>query len=707
MNKIYLLVAFFSVPFFSYADESDTFFDLNLEELSRISVVTAASGFEQKVSRAPANVTVITSEQWQTSGARTLSDILATVPGVHIGKPPIQYKHKKIILRGLTGDDSAQIKLLIDGEPFDYMQSGGLFSGFHLPLTAFKRVEIVKGPGSAIYGADAYGGVINLVSYKEGESEAVVGARAGSFGTYDVFARKDFLLSGASLQLSLDYSRSDDDKNKVVSSDLQTVFDNIFGTNASNAPGRIDEHHEVFSAMAKWHWQKADLELFTWRNLGSGSAGGIAQALDPDARISAYFNHYKFRYDLSTFIAGKLTATVSYKEQASKSYLHVFPSGSVLPIGQDGNLDFVSPTSFTYFSDGYIGTPSPKGISVTYRLTHLFNITDSHLFRWESGYEQQKFRTFESKNFGPGILNGDELIVDGQLTNVTGTPYIYLPDVDRNFYYLSLQDEWQLRKNVQLTMGLRYDNYSDFGATTNPRVGLLWQTSDSLSLKFFAGTAIKSPSISQLYAQNNPVGLGNPKLQPETVKTIETGLALEYFINEDLLLSASLFSYHAKDLVEFAFDEQRQGNVAQNIGEQKGKGAEFTIKWKPIKNVIIDGNYSYLSSKDGMEKLTADIPFNMAYLAMNWQISDNWYWNINAKLIANRVRSDGDMRKKLPSYVWSTSRLERRDILDGVDASLIVNNLLDKRAKEPSRGSIADDFPLIGRQIFLEFSYNF
>ncbi len=101
-----------------------------------------------------------------------------------------------------------------------------------------------------------------------------------------------------------------------------------------------------------------------------------------------------------------------------------------------------------------------------------------------------------------------------------------------------------MHQNVQLTLGVRYDNYSDFGETINPRVGLIWQTSDDLSIKFFAGTAIKSPSISQLNAQNNPVGLGNPKLKPETVKTIETGMTFEYFVNENFLLSASLFDYH-------------------------------------------------------------------------------------------------------------------------------------------------------------------
>jgi outer membrane receptor for ferrienterochelin and colicins len=141
----------------SNSNSDESLFGLNLVELMAQQVVVAASGFEQKTSQAPATVTVITAAQWQLMGARHLTDVLATVPGFHIGKPPIDVKHTKFVIRGLSGQSSSQIKVLIDGEPFEFIQDNGLFSGFEVPLTSFERIEVVKGPGSAIYGADAFG----------------------------------------------------------------------------------------------------------------------------------------------------------------------------------------------------------------------------------------------------------------------------------------------------------------------------------------------------------------------------------------------------------------------------------------------------------------------------------------------------------------------------------------------------------------------
>ena len=87
--------------------------------------------------------------------------------------------------------------------------------------------------------------------------------------------------------------------------------------------------------------------------------------------------------------------------------------------------------------------------------------------------------------------------------------------------HLSLQDEWQLAPDWELTAGVRYDHYSDFGATLNPRAALVWQTSPRLTSKILYGRAFRAPAFDTLYAQNNPVGLGNDSLDPETIDTIE------------------------------------------------------------------------------------------------------------------------------------------------------------------------------------------
>lgn len=698
------------IPFLAYAIEDDnvdrSIFDLSLEELSNITVVTAASGFEQNTSEAPANVTVITAQEWQAMGARTLMEVVNKVPGIHISRT-FQYEHASIIMRGLSGDGSAKVKVLIDGEPIKNMQNEGLFYGFHLPLNSFKRIEVIKGPGSAIYGADAFAGIINLVSHSFEQTNNVFGGRLGSFDSYDLYGKYRQDIGQAKLLLSFDYMESSDDKNRMVSSDLQTTLDQVFGTNASNAPGSIDEHYQVLSLSAKLQWQKLDAHIYTWRNFDLGLAGGIAGALDTEGTSAVHSNLYKLNYDLSDHVNGTLTATFTYKDQNAKSTLHVFPAGTLLPIGSDGNINFVEPTTVTLFTDGYIGTPSAQGRAAAYRLTHLTNLNPAHLFRWEIGFEQHKYRPSERKNFGPGILNGTESVVDGNITSVTGTPYIFMPAVDRDFYYLSIHDEWRATELLQVTLGARYDHYSDFGSTFNPRLGLNWQYSERMKLKFFAGSAFQAPALDKLYARNNPVGLGNPSLRPETINTYESGFNVEYVINADTRVNLSLFKFNAKDLVEFVFEPEINGSVAQNIGQKDGKGGEVTFKWKPVSNIFINAHYSFISLSDGAGNKQAGIPEKMAYLSINWKFSEQWSWHIDGKVIGKRLREMGDERKDLAGYTWLTSKLERRDILPNLTASLTLNNLLNADAREPSNASIPDDYPLHGRQLMVEFDYTF
>lgn len=706
-------------PTLAYADTNNprSIYDLDLVELMDLQLVIAASGFEQKASKAPATITVITHQQWQARGARHLADVLAAVPGFHSGKPQIEYNHTRFIIRGLAGEASAQIKLLIDGEPFEFMQNSGLFVGLDFPLTGFERLEVVKGPGSAIYGADAFGGIINLVSFEHNKMPALLGVRTGSFNTHDIFGRADFNLGDSHFQWSFDYSRSDDDDNRLVNGDLQSTLDEAFATTASNAPGRIDDHYEVLSLLAKWQWQNLDIDYMTWRNFDVGLGGGIAQALDTDGHASIKVDLYKLSYDLSEWVSGDLTATVSYKQQKGVSYLKIFPSGAVLPIGADGNADFANPVGVTLFEDGFIGTPTQHGYSTTTRLTHLLPAGENHLLRWELGYEDQNFNPKERKNFGPGVLDGAVPVVNDNLTDVSGTPFSYLPNTDRYFYYLSLQDEWQLNPDLQLTLGLRYDDYSDFGSSTNPRLGLIWQASDAFTLKVFAGSAFRAPPISQLYVQNNPVATGNSELRPETVDTLETGFNFEYFINQNAIVSLNLFEYHAKDLIVYVFDEQQQANIANNFDEQKGRGGEFGLKYKPLNNLTLDLSYSRLLAQNQFGTAIADVPKSMATVGMNWQIDDNWQWNIQGKWIADRTRTSTDLRPNLPDYTLVNSRLQRSNIMpgliprfngglnSGLSVSLTINNVFDKEAREPSNGSIAEDYPLQGRQLLFEVSY--
>jgi iron complex outermembrane receptor protein len=576
-----------------------------------------------------------------------------------------------------------------------------------MPVNGLKRIEVIKGPGSAIYGADAFGGVVNLVSDNEQDATSKLNLRSGRFNSQQVGGQHVFNQAEHRFHLAFNYLNYDDDPNRIVTSDLQSTLDDIFGSNASKAPGSIDEHYEVFSLNALWQWQNWSLNYWGWRNIDGGLASGVSQSINTGSHFSSFTDHLKLEWDLSQQLAvDDMQLVMTFKRQNSKPFLHVFAPGTILPIGSDGNVNFVNPVGQTLFTDGYIGAPFSFGKTFNLNLTQLLDISN-HKVRWQMGFERRRITTKELKNFGPGVLDGTELVVDGALSDVTGTEYIFMPALSREFYFLSLLDEWQINDSFIVNLGARYDHYSDFGATINPRVSGLWKINHSYTLKMFTGSAFRAPSFMELHITNNPVAIGNTQLQPEGVDTVETGLAIEYLLGDNLFMSTSLFRYHADDLIDFVFDPVTNSNIAQNVGEQIGKGGEFTLRYKPQQNITVNVNYSRMIGQSNDQQPLADYPAKMLYASVNWQVNQYWQWALDSKWIADRARKVGDDRPNIKDYQCVTTRVSHTNLIEGLTVALAVKNLFDEDALEPSNGLIPDDLPLHGRLWSVEFNYVF
>jgi iron complex outermembrane receptor protein len=677
-------------------------FSLSLEELLELRVVTAASGYEQPLDESPASVSVIYQEEWQASGARELNDVLANVAGIHIKKRAVGITSNVPVIRGVSGSEGQQILILIDGSPFKYLQNSGNFLGNRLLLAGFERIEIIRGPGSAIYGADALGGIINLVSKKQVDKK--IHLRAGSFGSFDASFRHSGEFTDGSWSVSYEHQNSNDDPDKIVTSDLQTTFDEIFGTQASLAPGRIDEHYKVDQVNALLNWKKLTLKAFYWSNSDVGLGTGTAQALDPSGTAKSRNVQYKLDYSVLEENTHKLTAHLEYSNQKSRSFLIVFPAGSVFPIGMNGNIDFVNPNGLVSFPDGYIGAPGNDGSQTSINLTYLNTQFNNHHIRVNVGTQRTHFRPLERKNFGPSIINGSEGIVNGTLTDVSFTPYAYLPHSDQDLTHISFEDQWQVTPEWRATIGGRFDKYSDIGNTFNPRVGLSWSLNENTLLKFFYGSAFRAPSFMELYSQNNPATIGNPNLKPEKVNISELGVNLNLQLTPEAYFSFSMYRSKLRDLIEH---RETIGGIQQsvNIGEQTNWGAEATANWKPMDALKMSGHLSYLHAEDQMNVDIANIPTQMAYLEANWKINQNWQLFVNHKWINERKRATSDSRANLPGYNWINAKLTWQH--KTTTLALLANNLSDKQAKEPSNGSIADDLPLHGRMLMLEIGYQY
>lgn len=243
--------------------------------------VSIATGKKQLIAIAPAVASVITAEQIKEIGATDLDDVLETVPGLHVSRSPRAYGPLYTI-RGIYTESNPQVLVLINGIPITNVYVGDrsqVWGG--MPVNDIARIEVIRGPGSALYGADAFAGTINIITKTPEEIESTeFGIRAGSFDTKEGWVLTGHQWKGFDIALSVEALKSDG-QGQTIEADAQTAFDNLFGTQASYAPGPVNLQRENLDA-------RIDVAKGSWRfragyqgrnNLGTGA--GVAQALDP------------------------------------------------------------------------------------------------------------------------------------------------------------------------------------------------------------------------------------------------------------------------------------------------------------------------------------------------------------------------------------------------------------------------------------------
>ena len=279
----------------------------------------------------------------------------------------------------------------------------------------------------------------------------------------------------------------------------------------------------------------------------------------------------------------------------------------------------------------------------------------------------------------------------------------------RQISYAFVLDVWSFASDGYLTSGLRHDHYSVFGYTTYPRAAIVWQTDYNLTTKLLYGRAFRAPSFAELYNINNPVVLGNPKLKPETIDTLE--LAFDYQISDKVRTGLSLFHYHMHDLIRFVTDPAPATTItAQNSGDQEGHGVEFELNWSLTKALRFTGNYAFQRSEDQRTQTDpGNAPHHQAYLRASWQALPKWSLSPQLKWIGERSRAAGDTRPNLVGYTLVDLMLRHTPALhnEKLEFAAAVRNLFDASAYEPSLspGLIPNDFPLAGRNFYLEAAY--
>lgn len=663
-------------------------------------MVSIATGSRQPIAKAPGVATVITADDIKAIGATDLDEALETVPGLHVARNYIGY-NPIYTIRGIYTTQNQQVLVLINGIPITNLFVGDrnqIWGG--MPVQSISRIEVIRGPGSAVYGADAFAGVINIITKtKEDINGTEVGGRVGSFDTYDGWGLHGGTWAGFDVAAMVEYHQTAGPK-EDIRADAQSLFDQVFHSRASLAPGPANLERTNLDA-------RLDLSQGHWRVRGGlqhradwGTGAGIAQALDPNGRYGSDRWNADITYHNPELTENwDLTAQVSYFDTSEvvKHNITLFPANASFPGGS--------------FPQGVIGNPEVFERHARSSLSAFYSGLEQHILRLGAGFNYLSiYDVREAKNYYAD--SGTGLPVPADSLDEATSQDIFLRKGNRTDTFFYVQDEWNFVKDWQLTTGVRYDHYSDFGDTVNPRVALVWETFQDLTSKLMYGRAFRAPSFAETRNVNNPVIFGNPNLNPETISTLE--LAFDYHPAADLRLGFNVFNYWWNDIIRLV--PQGNGkNITQNSGEQSGHGLELEADWKATETLRLNGWYAYQHSIDAIHHHDAGYaPHHQIYLRGDWEFLPDWHFTPQAKWIIDRDRAWGDTRPAPNNYSIVDLTLRRKYLFNHCELAFSVRNLFDSSAYEPSpAGSpgqpapIPYDLPLAGRYFYGEVRLEF
>jgi iron complex outermembrane receptor protein len=671
----------------------DDVFDM-FDGLVKARKVSVASGVSQDTGSAPAVTTLITAQDIEAIGARTLDEALEMVPGLHVGKRGAGYD-AIYTMRGIHTNPSPEVLFLLNGTPFKNAFDGRAPTDI-FPVSVIQRIEVIRGPGSALYGADAFAGVINIITKNAADIQGTeLGARAGAFQSRNIWLQHGGQYGAVDFAVMLDWAKSDGYDGRVEE-DAQTQFDAVFGQYgappASQAPGALNTQrdllHLYLDAGFGKHWR--------WRgslrqNKNAGRGLGISQALDPENSTSTA-NSDNFSTDLTYHNTG-FAANWVLQAQLAYQYIDGFGDYTMFPPGAFGGA----------FPEGFFWQAGNKSDELRLESNALFRGWSNHALRVGAGWQQSRLRDVTARrNWGMDLASGMPYPL-GDMQDFSNSADAFILHTSRRNTFAYLQDSWAFHSDWELTAGIRYDEFSDFGSTTNPRLALVWKTTPTLTTKFLFGSAFRAPYFLELGLNNPLLGIGNPGLQAETIDTYE--LAWDWFATPDLHLTLNLFHYQIKDKIGFPGGQYQYANY----GEWDGQGFEFEARWKLSARAALLFNYAYQDNEDETGEPVADALRQSAYARLDWMFMPNWFLDINARWIADRPRAANDWREDMDDYFVTDLTLRRKDIKGQWNFALGVRNVFDADVREPTTVNIGvtNDLPLAGREWFAEIRYRF
>lgn len=626
--------------------EPQDFTALSLEELASIKVpsVYGASKHEQKITEAPSAVSIVSADEIRRQGYRTLGAILRSVRGFYVD---YDRGYDFIGIRGVNrpNDYGGRILITVDGhrlnDPLYDTTAGG--TDFLLDVDLIERVEVIRGPGSSLYGNNAFFGVVNVITRKGRDLDGVeVAGSAGSFDTYS--GRVSYgskLANGAELMFS------------------GTLYDSA---------GQRRLHYPEFSSVnggvaedMDGGWARSAFASLSWRGASLSTGYVKRRKTWPTAAYSVddaviVFNDPRF-------------FTLDERAFASLTFEHAF-------------ADETAVLARAYYDRYRYGGQFPYDyLDPLYPVTLNRDVAQSQ----SVGGEVQASRTFLGKH---RVTAGAEVHRDFQLDQKNfdvDPPATYIDARDSGgFSSLYAQDELQVSKKLILNGGVRYDRFDTFGGTVNPRAALIYQAWQATTFKLLYGRAFRAPNAYESFYESS-IDKRNPGLGPETIRSYE--LVCEQRLGKSWRATASVFYNDIRDLIGYREDPADGLFFFDNLDAVVARGGEIEAEAQWASGLRGRASYANTRAEDTATGVRlSNSPEHLGKLGLSLPLrNDKLVASLDLQGMSGRRTVRGG---RVSGVVLANATLLGRELVKGLEVSASVYNLFDRRYSDP----VATDF---------------
>ena len=638
----------------------------------------------------PGMVSVLYGDDLLARGFASAGEAMALIPGVELSLS--SDGQSQVFVRGIgTAFSSGKTKVLLNGVPFNSTLSVAT-TALRIPVEQIDRIEVIRGPGSAIYGEFAFSGVINIITRVDSNR---IFARYGSLGTTTAGGILVREADERDLSMSLSFSGTWIDGDSVKTG--EDVLRNSPFAILSNAPGTSNEKEQDTSVIFQSKYRDTKLSV-QFVKVDTGDYFGLAHALPSYGskimrEVSFYTINAETKWSLTPDL--DMNVYVGWHDYKLDSGLHEFyPAGS-----------------FGSFPNGMFGSPNYE--ERKYRAGADFNYKGWGKHEILAGVEvlyTEQGETFAERNYDPNTIpptpvplakyRGDENWLDEGLTRLV--------------YGVFVQDQFAFNDRLTMTAGLRFDSYDDIGNAFSPRVAAVYRLKENQTLKAQFAQAFRPPTFIETGTKNNPVVSGNSDIESEHMTTYE----LAYIFNNEVnRLRATLYYADLHELIVV----DSTANTYANQGEAHTRGLELEYVRNFSRQLKVDTSVSYMHPwNESAGEMIADVAMITGNFGVMYRPASNYSVSAQYRYVGERHREGGDPRGSLEGYqVIDVTASANNFVKSGLTVHAGIKNIFDTEVVFPSpmvrfTASIPpvlpayeNDYPRSGREFWLQADIRF